>query len=140
MSDDDDINDYYDELGRGSAEDAHKRAEEMFQRILDDGKVPELLFRHLFVRRVVEGIRDMLGMNGVLELLCAIDDVCGWETEIIAERSDIENILLERYGAFDEDMWEKVRDTKSWTHFHKAIVEAGKQWMPLAVDEVVNSD
>ena len=68
-----------------SRDEARKNAEKMFMRIIRDGRLPELMFRSMFVAEVVKGVRDSLGNDGVLELMCAIDSQSEWETEIIAE-------------------------------------------------------
>lgn len=134
---------YEDAIGRKgdkdySPEEARRNAEKMFMRIIRDGRLPELMFRTMFVNEVVKGVRDALGNDGILELMCAIDNVSEWETEIIAERADVDNILLEKYGAFDDEMWEKVKETLAWTELHRAIYDASKFWIEKAVDEVVN--
>jgi hypothetical protein len=133
---------FYDEsLGQGDPYDhegAKERARQMFERLLKDGKLPEMMLRTQFVHHVVRGIRELMGSDGVLELLCAIDNNSDWETEIIAERADVENVMLNKYGAFDDDLWEKVKDTLAWTELHKAIFEASNYWIEKAVDEVVN--
>lgn len=139
-----DSNDFYgDDIGDDdtfdlSPTEARKRAEEMLKRIVAEGRLGELMFRSSFVAHVVTGIKELLGNDGVLELLCAIDNASNWETEIIAERADVENVMLNKYGAFDDDIWEKVKETIAWTQFHKAIYELSTEWVEKAVDEVVN--
>lgn len=118
--------------------EARKRAEEMLKRIINDGRLPEMLFRAQFMAEVVKGVKQLLGNDGILELLCAIDNESNWHTEIIAERADVENIMLQKYGAFDDDMWEKIKETIAWTEFHRDIFEASKVWLEKAVDEVIN--
>ena len=118
--------------------EARKRAEEMLKRIINDGRLPEMLFRRTFIEQVVKGIKEMLGNDGILELLCAIDNESNWHTEIVAERADVENIMLEKYGAFDDDMWEKIQETIAWTEFHRDIFQSSKVWIEKAVDEVIN--
>lgn len=134
---------YDDSLGRNgdsdySPEEARRNAEKIFLRIIRDGRLPELAFRTMFVTEVVKGVKTSLGGDGILELMCAIDNVAEWETEIIAERADVDNVLLNKYGAFDDDMWEKVKDTLAWTELHRAVYEASRYWIEKAVDEVVN--
>jgi hypothetical protein len=129
-----------DDYLEGSPDDeptSRDRAEAFFRRIADEGALPELAFRAHFLHAVVSGIRQIMGDNGILELLCAIDQQCDWFTEIIAERSDIDNILLEKHGAFDDEMFEKVQETLAWIEYQRAIVQAGKKWLPLAVEEVI---
>lgn len=116
---------------------ARQRAEEMLKRITDDGRLPEMLFRQQLLTHIVKDIREMFGNDGIFELMCAIDFLTGVSTEIIAERADVENILLDKYGAFDDEIWEKVQNTLAWTELHRAIFLASKLWLERAVDEVV---
>lgn len=138
MSDDEFYGEFDDTNPYEQPSEARQRAEEMLRRIIKDGRLPELLFRSQFMLEVVKGVKQLLGNDGILELLCAIDNESNWHTEIIAERADVENIMLKKYGAFDDDMWEKVKDTIAWTEFHKAIFELSNQYIEKAVDEVMN--
>jgi hypothetical protein len=115
-----------------------EKAEFLFAKMMSDGRIDELVFRATFVKRVVTQIHEMLGGDGLLELLVALDRVGNWETEIIAERADVDNYLLTQYGAFDDDMWEKVKETNAWKQMHFDIFELSKTRLTQCVDEVMN--
>ena len=104
---------------------------------MSDGRIDELVFRATFVKRVVKQIHEMLGGDGLLELLVALDHEGNWETEIIAERADVDNYLLKQYGAFDDDMWEKVKETNAWKQMHYDIFEMTQVRLKECVDEVM---
>jgi hypothetical protein len=80
----------------------------------------------------------MFGDEALLELLVAIDRKGRWETEIIAEQADVDNILMSKYGAFDDEMWEKIQDTKAWAEMHREVFTVSKKWIETAIDEVMN--
>lgn len=114
-----------------------EKAEYLFAKMMSDGRIDELVFRATFVKRVVKQIHEMLGGDGLLELLVALDHEGNWETEIIAERADVDNYLLKQYGAFDDDMWEKVKETNAWKQMHYDIFEMTQVRLKECVDEVM---
>lgn len=118
--------------------DPKTEAQRLFERLMREGRVPELLFRGTFARHVVDGIYEMFGDDALLELLVAIDRKGRWETEIIAEQADVDNILMAKYGAFDDEMWEKIQDTNAWKELHREVFDVSKKWIETAIDEVMN--
>jgi hypothetical protein len=114
-----------------------ERAEFLFAKMMSDGRIDELVFRATFVKRVVAQIHEMLGGDGLLELLVALDHEGNWETEIIAERADVDNYLLTQYGAFDDEMWDKVKETNAWRQMHYDVFEVSKIAIAKCVDEVM---
>jgi len=88
-----------------------ERAEFLFAKMMSDGRIDELVFRATFVKRVVAQIHEMLGGDGLLELLVALDHEGNWETEIshlnlgFSEqrpeddyRKEIQRVKVERYN------------------------------------------
>ena len=114
-----------------------EKAEFLFAKMMSDGRIDELVFRATFVKRVVAQIHEMLGGDGLLELLVALDHEGNWETEIIAERADVDNYLLTQYGAFDDEMWSKVKETNAWRQLHYDIFDLSKDGLQKCVDEVM---
>lgn len=114
-----------------------ERAEFLFAKMMSDGRIDELVFRATFVKRVVAQIHEMLGGDGLLELLVALDHEGNWETEIIAERADVDNYLLTQYGAFDDEMWDKVKETNAWRQMHYDVFELSKIGLMKCFDEVM---
>ena len=141
MADNDDIYSLGDDDPDGfinGERDPKKEAQALFERLTKEGRVPELLFRGTFARHVVDGIYEMFGDEALLELLVAIDRKGRWETEINAEQADVDNILKAKYGAFDDEMWEKIQDTKAWAEMHREVFTVSKKWIETAIDEVMN--
>lgn len=110
----------------------------------DDGRLPaidrEVMFGIAFCNFIVNKLKDDFGDEAVLDLLFAIDRNMGWASEILAHRSDIDNILLDRYGAFDQHIWYKVQDTKAWAKMHRQVYKMTKRYLAAAVDEVVQAE
>ena len=97
----------------------------------------EILFGVAFCNHIVQRMEESFGEEAVVDLLYAIDRNMAWATEIIANRDEVENILFERHGAFDHDIWNKVQETKAWGKMIRQVVKISKRYLGEAVDEVV---
>lgn len=99
-----------------------------------------VIFGVAFCNQLVRQMEEFFGEESVLDLLFAIDRNMDWSTEIIAQRSEIEDLLLQRHGAFDHDIWNKVQETKAWSKMLRQIYKLSKRYLAEAVDEVVQAE
>jgi len=99
-----------------------------------------IIFGVAFCNHIVRQMEDSFGEESIVDLLWAIDRNMQWSTEIIAQRTEIEDLLLERHGAFDHDIWNKVQETKAWSKMLRQIYKLSKRYLAEAVDEVVHSE
>jgi hypothetical protein len=110
----------------------------------DEARLPavdrEVMFGIAFCNFIVNKLQDDFGEEAVLDLLFAIDRNMGWASEILANRYDVDNILLDRYGAFDQHIWYKVQDTKAWAKMHRQVYKMTRRYLAAAVDEVVQAE
>ena len=110
----------------------------------DDMNLPafdkNILFGVAFCNHIVRQREDFFGEDAIMDLLFAIDRNMQWSTEIIAQRAEVEDILLNRHGAFDHDIWNKVQETKAWSKMLRQIYKLSKKYLAEAVDEVVHSE
>lgn len=110
----------------------------------DDAHLPafdrNIIFGVAFCNHIVRQMEDSFGEDAIVDLLWAIDRNMQWSTEIIAQRSEVEDILLAKHGAFDHDIWNKVQETKAWSKMLRQIYKISKKYLAEAVDEVVHSE
>ena len=99
-----------------------------------------IIFGVAFCNQVVRQMEDFFGEDAIVDLLYAIDRNMQWSTEIIAQRAEVEDILLNRHGAFDHDIWNKVQETKAWSKMLRQIYKLSKKYLAEAVDEVVQTE
>lgn len=100
----------------------------------------EVMFGIAFCNFIVHKLQDDFGEEAVLDLMFAIDRNMGWASEIVANRSEVDNILFDRYGAFDQHIWYKVQDTKAWAKMHRQVYKMTRRYLAAAVDEVVQGE
>lgn len=110
----------------------------------DDGNLPafdrNIIFGVAFCNHLVRQMEESFGEDSIVDLLWAIDRNMQWSTEIIAQRPEVEDLLLNRHGAFDHDIWNKVQETKAWSKMLRQIYKLSKKYLAEAVDEVVHSE
>lgn len=100
----------------------------------------EIMFGISFCNSIVHRMVETFGEESIIDLVCAADRAMGWSSEIIANRSEVENLMFERHGAFDDHLWQKVQQTKSWEKMHHQLYKMTKKYLVAAVDEVVQSE
>lgn len=89
---------------------------------------------------IVEGVSRDMGPLAVWDLLLAIDEHQQWYTEIVCSRTEAEKYLLDRHGAFDSDVWPKVKATKAWQMWRDQSNKMRVRYLQMAVDEIVQTD
>lgn len=99
-----------------------------------------IIFGVAFCNQIVRQMQEFFGEEAVVDLLFAIDRNMQWSTEIIAQRAEIDDLLLERHGAFDHDIWNKVQETKAWSKMLRQMYKLSKRYLAEAVDEVVQAE
>lgn len=95
--------------------------------------------RIAFAREVVADANDVWGESGILSLIHAIESETGWALEIIAERSELDNILLDRHGVYDDDAWLKLKSSDAWIALSTDIYELTTKRMHIVASQIVNT-
>lgn len=96
--------------------------------------------RIAFAREVVDDASDVWGDAGILSLIHAIERHTGWALEIIAEKSDIDNILFERYGVYDDDAWLKLKSSDAWIALSTEIFELTTTRLQTVAAQIANGN
>jgi len=100
----------------------------------------EVMFGIAFCNFIVKKLMDDFGDEAVMDLLFAIDRNMGWSSEILANRHEVDDLLLDKYGAFDQHIWFKIQDTKAWAKMHRQVYKMTRRYLAAAVDEVVQEE
>ena len=100
--------------------------------------------RHMRVTETCTAILNAMerdfGEQGIFDLLVAMDRHMNWYTEIIATRSEVEQMMMEIHGAFDADLWVKVQDTEAWKRLMRRLYDISRRHLVLAIEEIVYSE
>jgi hypothetical protein len=64
----------------------------------------------------------------------------GWDLEIITERSDVDNYLLNALSIYDENMFLKVIGTRAMSEFRREIYQLSQKYLPIAVAEILGKE
>lgn len=91
-----------------------------------------------FAREVVADAYEVWGESGILSLIHAIESQTGWALEIIGERSELDNILMSRYGIYDDDAWIKLKSSDSWIQLSTDIYEMTTKRMNIIATNIAD--
>lgn len=92
------------------------------------------------LREFVVNLVDEFGVVAVYDLLLAVDAEMGWVTEVVGSREEVERLLLDSYGCFDDDLWLKVRGSEAWARLERRLFDVSRRHLVLAVEEVVRAE
>jgi len=94
-------------------------------------------YRHNYCRIIANKVFDEFGVDGFCELLMAMDSRAGWITDIIIESSDLDDIMFNKYGVYDQDVVLKARRTSSIDELNSKIWRLRKKYAKAIVDEIM---
>ena len=60
-----------------------------------------------------------------------------WQIELLAEKSEVEQILYETYSVYDDEIWEKVLNTDAISELHHQVHALSTTYIKEAIAEVV---
>ena len=128
--------------------DDHDDDDFEFEAIFDEDDLPldlpamdrEVVFGIAFCNYIVKKLIMDFGDDAIMDLLFAIDRNMGWSSEILANRHEVDDLLLEKPGAFDQHIWIKVQDTEAWAKMHRQVYKMTRRYLAAAVDEVVHEE
>lgn len=60
-----------------------------------------------------------------------------WDVELLAEKTEVEQILYEEYSYFDDDIWEKVMNTNAIAELHHQVHGISVAYIKEAIEEVL---
>lgn len=63
-----------------------------------------------------------------------------WDVELLAERRDVDDMLMKRHNIFDEHMWEKVMNTTAISDLHHEVYKMSQKYIARAIKEALAKD
>lgn len=132
--DDDDFLSFSDEDSPTTADLAVWLSEFMSQ-----SQKAQRMYRSHFCNLVVSRLWDEFGVEGMCELMLAIDKRAGWISDIIIEDTDIHDALFNVHGVFDDDAIIKARMSHELTELNKKIWRLRRKYSKLIAQEIINS-
>lgn len=93
------------------------------------------------VFRALEKIYDKHGDD--YASIATLNFVCrkmGWDLEILMEKFEVEDYLMNRYDLFDEQIWSKVLGTTAMSNYRREIFALSQTYLARAVQEVLEKE
>lgn len=97
------------------------------------------MYRNHFCTLLVSKLHKEFGIEGMCELMMAIDKRSGWVSDIIIEDNDIHDILFREYGVFDNDAIIKARMSSQLVEMNKKIWRLRKKYAKLIAEEIASN-
>ena len=94
------------------------------------------MYRSHFCSIIANRIHDEFGVEGLCELMMAIDKRAGWISDIIIEDADIHDALFNGHGVYDDKAIIKARMSQEMTEMNKKIWRLRKKYSKLIAEEI----
>jgi hypothetical protein len=95
------------------------------------------MYRTHFCNIVVQRLWEEFGVEGMCELMIAIDKRAGWISDILIEDADIHDALFNSHGVFDDDAIIKARMSSELIEMNKKIWRLRRKYAKLIAQEIV---
>ena len=92
------------------------------------------------VENALEDLQWQYGTDLSIALMNYVQRIEGWDLEIITERSDVDNYLLNALSIYDENMFLKVVGTRAMSEFRREIYQLSQKYLPIAVAEILGKE
>lgn len=98
----------------------------------------QALFRENLCSIVVDKIWTDFGVEGMCELMMAIDKRAGWISDIIIEDADIHDVMFTSYNTFDDDAIMKARMSEQLVELNKKLWRLRRKYAKLIAEEIMH--
>lgn len=92
------------------------------------------------VGKMLDKAHEKYGQDASLAAMHYVQRKEGWDIEILLERYEVENHLMEQYNMFDDDIWHKVVGTAAMCDFRRQVFELSRTYLDRAVREVLERE
>lgn len=92
------------------------------------------------VGKMLDKAHEKYGQDASLAAMHYVQRKEGWDMEILLERYEVENHLMEQYNMFDDDIWHKVVGTAAMCDFRRQVFELSRTYLDRAVREVLERE
>ena len=94
-------------------------------------------------REVSSALEEIYERYGQPAGIAAVNYVArreGWDFEILLEKYEVENHLLNKYNTFDDNIWKKVLGTAAMSDYRRKVFEISQTYLDRAVREVLEKE
>lgn len=103
---------------------------------MSQGQRAQSMYRQHFCQIIVERLFEEFGVDGMCELMMAIDRRAGWISDIIIEDADIHDALFKHHGVYDDKAIIKARESSEMVEMNKKIWRLRRKYSRLIADEI----
>lgn len=96
------------------------------------------MYRSHFCNLIVNRLWDEFGVEGMCDLMLAIDKRAGWISDIIIEDTDIHDALFDVHGVFDDEAIIKARMSHELTEMNRKLWRLRRKYAKLIAKEIVD--
>lgn len=97
----------------------------------------DMVYRQHYCEIVAQRVYDEFGIDGMCELMIALDKTADWISDIIIDAPDLENIAFKKYGVYDSEISQKARQTKAIQELNTKLWRLRKKYAKIIVDEIM---
>ena len=91
------------------------------------------------VSRVMDRLYEKHGDSVSFSALSYVSRRQGWDMEILMEKHEVEDYLLQRHNIFDDDIWMKVIGTEAMSDLRREVYKLSQTYLDHAVREVLGT-
>ena len=90
------------------------------------------------VSRLLDRLYEKHGEDQAsISLMNYIGAKMGWDIEILMEKFEVEDYLMNAHNIFDENIWRKVLGTSAMSDFRREVFSLSQTYLTRAVREVL---
>lgn len=98
------------------------------------------LYRSHLCSMVVNKVWSEFGVEGMCELMMAIDKRAGWISDILLEDADLHDSLFNSYGVFDNEAIVKARMSNELIEMNRKIWRLRRKYTKLIAEEIYKNE
>lgn len=93
-------------------------------------------------KQTLDELYDAIGSpdDAATTIISYIQRRHGWDVELLAEKSEVEDVLFRQFSRYDEGMWEKVLNTDAISDLHHEVYKMSQQYIAEAIREVLSEE
>jgi len=96
----------------------------------------ELLYRNNYCALATEKAYDEFGADGLCQMMVEIDKRGNWVSDIIMDASDIDDVLYNKYGVFNNEVMDVARRTEAMFELNQKILTLRNRYSKKIADEI----
>lgn len=117
----------------------HEVVAEFIGAFMAAGINSDAIYRQHYCEIIAQKVYNEFGLDGMCELMMAMDRRADWISDIILEAPDLENIMFKKYGVWDPEISQKARQTKAIEELNGKLWRLRRKYARLIVDEIMTA-